>query len=176
MPLKFCNHRWLENVPVCERALQIWDRIEPFVKAVKEKSIKNPANKSFATMKEATEDKLIKCKIQVFQCIAGNLLPFLTLHQTDKPMVCFLASDLRSVIRVLMRKFIKDDVLDKASTEEKLVKVDVEDNKNHKAYKQIDLGFSAERSLREALRKGDISQKQAMELRIGCKTFLITTL
>ena len=30
----------------------------------------------------------------------------------------------------------------------KLVKIDVEDNKNHKAYKQIDLGFSAERSLR----------------------------
>lgn len=64
-------------------------------------------------------------------------------------MVCFLASDLSSAIRLLMRKFIKDDVLDQASIEEKLVKIDVEDNKNHKAFKQIDLGFSAERSLRE---------------------------
>ena len=85
MPLKFCNHRWLKNVPVCERALQIWDRLKAFVKAVKEKSIRNPANKSFATVKEATEDKLVKCKIQVFQCIAGNLLPFLTLYQQISP-------------------------------------------------------------------------------------------
>ena len=108
-------------------ALQIWDRIEAFVKAVKEKSINNLGNKFFATVKEATEDKLIKCKVQVFQCISGNLLPFLTLYQTDKPMVCFLASDLSSVIRVLMRKFVQDDVLDQASTEEKLVKIDREE-------------------------------------------------
>ena len=78
-------------------------------------------------MKEATEDKLIKCKVQVFQCISGNLLPFLTLYQKDKPMVWFLASDLSSVIRVLMRKFIQGDVLDQASTEEKLVKIDIEE-------------------------------------------------
>lgn len=75
----------------------------------------------------------------------------LTFYQTDKPMVCFLASDLSSVIRVLMSKFIKDDVLNQASTDEMLVKIDVEDNKNDKAYKQIDLGFSAERSLRASL-------------------------
>lgn len=50
-----------------------------------------------------------------------------------------------------MSKFIKDDVLNQASTDEMLVKIDVEDNKNDKAYKQIDLGFSAERSLRASL-------------------------
>lgn len=65
MPLKFCNHLWLKNVPVGERAVQIWIRIEAFVKALKENFIKNPANKSIATVKEATEDKLIKFKIQV---------------------------------------------------------------------------------------------------------------
>ena len=46
-----------------------------------------------------------------------------------------------------MRKFIKDDVLYQSSTKEK---IDVEDNRNHEAYKQIDLAFSAERSLRKA--------------------------
>ena len=31
LPLKFCGHRWLENVPVCERALALWQSIEAFV-------------------------------------------------------------------------------------------------------------------------------------------------
>ena len=70
-----------------------------------------------------------------------------------------------------MRKFINDDVLNQASTEEKLVKIALEDNKNHKPFKQIDLGFSAERSLREALRKGDISQKHQWSYALIVKLF-----
>ena len=27
-PLKFCSHRWLENIPVAERALLIWPNME----------------------------------------------------------------------------------------------------------------------------------------------------
>ena len=27
MPLKFVFHRWLENVPVCQRALMLWDNV-----------------------------------------------------------------------------------------------------------------------------------------------------
>ena len=32
-PLKFVSHRWLENVPVCGRALKLWDNIAAYVKA-----------------------------------------------------------------------------------------------------------------------------------------------
>ena len=32
LPLKFCGHRWLENIPVCERALTLWQSIEAFVR------------------------------------------------------------------------------------------------------------------------------------------------
>nr|XP_014352203.1 PREDICTED: uncharacterized protein LOC106706179 [Latimeria chalumnae] len=64
-------------------------------------------------------------------------------------MVCFLASDLGAIIRSVMRRFIKDDVLFEASTTEKLVKIDVEEKKNHKTYKQVDIGFSADKALKE---------------------------
>ena len=37
LPLKFVSHRWLENVVVSERALNIWRNIEAYVKAVQEK-------------------------------------------------------------------------------------------------------------------------------------------
>ena len=176
MPQKFCGHRWLENIPVCERALQLWENIEAFVKAVKEKTIANPGNKSYATLKEATNDPLIKCKLCFFQCVANHLQPFLALYQTDKPMVMFLAGDLSNMIRALMRKFLQDDVLAAASTDDKLLKIDVTEKKIHKTYKQIELGFSTEKELKEVVKKGGLSQKQVMEFRIDCRTFLIRTL
>ena len=66
LPLKFVSHRWLENVVVSERALDIWRNIEVYVKAVREKRIPNPGNKSFQVIKEAVDDKLILAKLHFF--------------------------------------------------------------------------------------------------------------
>lgn len=144
--------------------------------AVKEKKTANPGSKSFEVVKEATTDLLIKCKLCFFQCVAGHLLPFLTLYQTDKPMVVCLGSDLSNLIRALMRRFVKDDILTAASTDEKLVKIDIDDKKNHKACKQIDVGFSTEKELKAAVKKDGVSEKQVMEFRIDSRKFLISTL
>jgi len=155
-----------------KRALQLRKNIEAFVKAVKEKRISNPDNKSYATIKEATNDPLFKCKLCFFQCVANHLQPFLALYQTDKPMVMFLAGDLSIMIRALMRKFIKEDVLVAASTDDRLLKIDVTEKTSHEQYKQIDLGLSTDKELKEVVKKGDVSQKQVMEFRIDCRTFL----
>ena len=56
------------------------------------------------------------------------------------------------------------------------MKIDIGDKKNHKSYKQIDLGYSTEKLLMEAVKKGGLSEKQVMEFRIDCRTFLISTL
>lgn len=56
-------------------------------------------------------------------------------------MVCFLATDLSTVLRGLMRRFIKDDVLSEAATVEKLIVVNVQEKSNHKSYKKIEIGF-----------------------------------
>ena len=87
LPLKFVNHRWLENEPVCERALQIWEDILNFVKASRSKQITTPGCKSYETVLEATKDKLIKAKLQFFKCIAGQVQPFLASFQPDQPFV-----------------------------------------------------------------------------------------
>lgn len=36
MPLKFVSYRWLENVPVCQRALMLWDNVADYVKATED--------------------------------------------------------------------------------------------------------------------------------------------
>ena len=33
-PMKFCQHRWLENVTVCQRLLAIWPHLVNYVKSV----------------------------------------------------------------------------------------------------------------------------------------------
>ena len=47
MLLKFVIHRWLENVPVCERALKLWDNIAAYVKAAEAGKVNQPKNKSY---------------------------------------------------------------------------------------------------------------------------------
>ena len=103
-------------------------------------------------IKETVHDKLILTKLHFFKCIASELQPFLANYQTDKPMVCFLETDLSSLLRALMRRFIKDDVLSEATTVEKLMVVDVEKS-NHKSYKKIEVGFCAENALKDACAK-----------------------
>ena len=76
LPLKFVNHRWLENEPVCERALQIWEDILKFVKASQSKQIPTPGCKSYELVVEAAKDKLIKAKLQFFKCIAASFNHF----------------------------------------------------------------------------------------------------
>ena len=46
MSLKFVSHRWLENVPVCQRALMLWDNVADYVKATKDGTVNRPKKKS----------------------------------------------------------------------------------------------------------------------------------
>ena len=46
-PLKFCQHRWLENVSVAERALEVWPHIVKYVNAIKAKKVADPKSKSY---------------------------------------------------------------------------------------------------------------------------------
>lgn len=101
-------------------------------------------------LREAADDKLLLAKLHYFKCIASQLQSFLANYQTDKPMVCFLATDLSTVLRNLTRRFIKDDVLSEATKVEKLMLVDVEEKSNYKSYKKVDVGFCTESALKDA--------------------------
>ncbi len=76
-PLMFCNHRWLENVPVCERAMSMLPGVQKYVSAVSSKRCTDPKTKSFATVAESIRDPLLVAKLAVFLSIAKLLQPFL---------------------------------------------------------------------------------------------------
>ena len=97
-PLKFCPHRWVENVQVAERAIEIWPHIKAYVQKVTEKSIPNPGTTSYDTVASCTKDPLIMIKLLAFVSIAKQVTPFLVKYQTDKPMLPFIANDLERML------------------------------------------------------------------------------
>ena len=50
--------------------------------------------------------------------------------QTDKPMAAFLTETLEQLLRYFCSKFVKKDVMSKASTASKLIKIDLNDESN----------------------------------------------
>lgn len=172
-PLKFCSHRWLENVPVANRAVEIWESISKYVKQVREKTMPNPNTASFETVKTCCLDKLILAKLHCFISIAMQALPFLTAYQTDKPMIPFLGGDMFRMIKGLMQRFIKADVLRDVAVYQ-LVTIDSSDKQNQCGYSKIDIGFAAEHEVKRLLNIKAISDKQVMEFRFECRAFLVS--
>ena len=168
-PLKFCNHRWVENVPVCERAIAVLPAIQKYVSALAAKRCTDPKTKSFITISENVRDPLLPVKLANIWSIAKLIQPFLTIYQSDAPMIPFLYGDLKSLINSLMERFVKTDVLKHANS---IHKINIADDKNLLDYKKVDVGFSAQKILKDLLSAKKISDRQFMEFRMECRAFL----
>ncbi|XP_026060063.1 uncharacterized protein LOC113044351 isoform X2 [Carassius auratus] len=170
-PLSFCGHRWLENVPAAERAIEIWPSIEKFVDQVSTKKVKNPGNASFDTLSEARKDPLICAKLHFFVFIARVFQPFLEKYQKDAPMMPFLWNDLEDLIRSLLKRFIKRDAL--PSSPYKLVRLDVTDQKLWLGTKDVDIGMGAAAVIKGLSgAKGRVSELGVLQFKKECQNAL----
>ncbi|KAL0146888.1 hypothetical protein M9458_057827 [Cirrhinus mrigala] len=164
-PLPFCGHRWLENLPALERAIEIWPSVVTYVDQVKLKKLPNPGSSSCDTVAEARMDPLTLPKLHYFMSISLNFQPFLTKYQTDVPMIPFLCKDLEDLVRSLLWHFIKRDVL--LVSVPKLVRLDVTDQSIWVSPKAVDIGMGATAALKgtsgSQSRVGELSQLQFMK-------------
>ena len=122
-------------------------------------------------MKEACADPLAEAKIAFFCSVASVLEPFLRRFQTDAPMVPFLHAELFNVLLVLMKRFIKTDLMDKATTPQQLSKLDVNRKESSKEPKDVDVGTEAKRFLSKA----SVSANEKLVFREECLDFLVAT-
>ena len=126
-PQKYCKHRWLENVPVAQRAMDIWPNVCAYVKAVSVKhdgtDYTEPSSKSYRLVKDAVADKLLLSKLAAFMSIATQLQPFLTAFQSDNPLMPFVCGELSSIVRALMKRIVKPDILDEATNTTRLLAI-----------------------------------------------------
>ena len=129
--LQFCKHRWVENLPVAKRALEIWPNVVKYVGAVekKDKRVTKPTCKSFTDIKEATKDSMTVPLLQVYISICKELQPILVKYQTDKPMIPFLGADIFTMLRNLTQRFANPEDVKELTTQSKLLKFDAKKSK-----------------------------------------------
>lgn len=107
-PLQFCSTRWVEDLMVVERALQLLPNIREYINSVLRKPASRiPKTVSFRAVRDGCLDNLLVCKLTFFAFVAQQLKPFLT--QSPKPMLPFLASELEALIRNIISRCIKSE-------------------------------------------------------------------
>ena len=166
-PKKFCSVRWVENVEVCERALEVFKHIKLYISKAKNL----PNTFAVKAVKEASADPLAEAKIAFFCSLASALEPFLRRFQTDALMAPFLHAELFNVLLVLMKRVIKRDLMDKAITPQQLRKLDANSKGSLKEPKGIDVGTKA----KSFLSRASISANEKLIFRKECRDFLVAT-
>ena len=176
-PLNYCKNRWLENVPVIERTIQIWPSIQQYVEAVHANKTLRPKNKSFTTVEHATKDLLFITKLNICLSIAQICQEFLTKYQTDAPMIPFLCDDLFKLIKRLLERFVTDNEIIKLTTPVKLFKDNFRDkfsqSNYHKDASAINVGFVAEQELKRLKLHKKISDLTLLSIKKDTKGILI---
>ena len=76
-PMSFCTTRWIEDVPVAQRAIHIWDHVGKIVKYwSKLPKSKQPSAKCYSTIKDAVDDKLTVARFHSLLLLRLNCVHF----------------------------------------------------------------------------------------------------
>ena len=132
-PLMFCQTRWVEDEPVAIRAIGVWENIVNVIKHFQTlcKSKQPANNKSYATLVTHHTDVFMKVKLQFFVDVASIMSSYLKQFQRDNPMLPFVPEILESLIRRLMKIFIRKTVFDEADTAYSLIEIDFQKRENY---------------------------------------------
>lgn len=166
-PLKFCAIRWVENVSVLKRSIEL---IEPLKKYIKGVAGKPPLSNNYHKVKSALEDPLLKAKLEFMLVIAGILEHFLTYFQSKEPLLPFLYNETFNLMKNISRKFLKTDVFDKIKTSLDIMQIDCNDEKNLKSISDIDIGFGA----KNVLKNSGLKEIDKLQFKKQCLLFLQT--
>ena len=168
-PQMFCGTRWIEDGPVAERAIEIWDNImKLYVFWEKLPKSKQPSSKSFTIVQKASKDQMTVAKFHFFLYVSSILKPFLTAYQTLAPMVRFMYDDLYKLTKEIMSLFIKPSVLTSGI---KLAKIDLRKKENLVHLKKVNFGFGANKFIQEKLRSDEITLQEINHFKENCIMF-----
>ena len=116
---------------------------------------------------------MILAKLHFFASFANLLNPFLTAYQTRDPFVPFLYDDLHSLTREIMSWFVKPVVLEKANTDTKLLKINLNDQQNILPFNKIHIGFGAQKIINDKFAEMQFGCLKSKYLRKNTLFFLL---
>lgn len=165
-PLKFCSIRWTENSKVMERAVKTIPNIKKYVIACAKKP---PNSKVYLSVKEFLKDSFLEVKLGFLQSISKDLEHFLTIYQTNKPMLPFMHSDLYTMLKSLYSRIIKPEYL-KVSNANQLLQIDLENKNILCSPSKVNIGFSARNSLLNLTEK----ESDVLLFKMNCQQIILT--
>ena len=93
--------RWIEDRPVAERALEVCGLCVKLIRRYESLSkSKRSKNKSYERLVSHYTDLLVPVKFQFFVFVATIFEPYLSLFQTDAPMIPFIFTELKKTSTV----------------------------------------------------------------------------
>ena len=99
----FHHFRWVEGQKVSERIVEIWPSVIKIMNHwMSLPPSKQPQCKTYEVVKGAIKDLFKVTKLKFFSFIAGLLMPYLTIYQSQKPLIPFLYDDLQSFYKELL--------------------------------------------------------------------------
>nr|CAD7402941.1 unnamed protein product [Timema cristinae] len=113
---------------------------------------------------------LFKCKLAFCKTIADECQPFLQRFQTSKPMTPYLFEAVEKLLRYLMNRCVKPDLM--KCTGPKLLSIDTKKSENLILSKNIDIGFATKRLLGETAIT--VTERQKLEFIHECRSMLTT--
>ncbi|KAG8175678.1 hypothetical protein JTE90_010153 [Oedothorax gibbosus] len=95
---------------IAQRAIDLLPSLKSFVTEIeKDKSI---SSKSYDTVVHNLNDAFLGPKLEFFKGLANDVEPFLKRYQSDEPLAPFLYSDLTSLLKIQLERFLKPEVLE----------------------------------------------------------------
>ena len=169
---KFLRHvesRWLSLLPAVVRALEQFQALgKYFLLELPRKQCSMASNAKYIRIKSQFMSKDTVAKMHFLLSVGGIFEPFLKFFQSEDPLVYLLHEKFSLLLRLLMGRFIKKEVLMNKDGK-KLETIDVKASNNHLDVKDIEIGEETRRAISK------LSVEKQKQFVLGAKLFLMTS-
>lgn len=166
-PLKFCSIRWTENADVMSRAKSLVPTLRDYVQKVHKKP---PNTKNYGIAAEFLKDKFLEAKLAFLISVCFELERFLTIYQSNDPLLPFLYNDVYNLMKDLLARILKSEVLKEIKTPKDLLSVDLEKKDNLCLPSRVDIGVGAVKALKSIKNAKD---SEIMAYKIACQKIIL---
>ena len=138
-PMKYCDHRWLENIPVIDCIIKILPKLKVYSNKIK----KDPDTKTYKSFKAAVNDGMLPIILEFCRAVSTTMEPFLRCFQSEKPMAVFLYEKVGEIMLSLMERFVRFEFLLANSSPTKLLCINLDDKEVLLPASSINVSFGA---------------------------------
>jgi len=172
MFLRHVPTRWLSLQPVNTRILQLFPALEKYMKDMTKNS-NTPKSIAYGRIIQGVIQDKYKTLTQLdfLSNVTSLFTDFLTCFQTSAPMIHVLHEEMFAMVKTIMNRFVKSEVMQSVSGTKQLLTVKYDDLGNQLSGNKLSVGLQTREILRnEILRKIKV-KGQRRQLMLGMRDF-----